>query len=280
MTGAKMKLMVDQQGVTIAGNNFRLTTGGTAPRSGTLEPDDVMFGVAESVEMETILSDLEAMTRRTYGQFCGLSRALEVIGERWALLIVRDLLVSPKHVVDLQVGLPRIPADVLASRLRELERAGVVQRVIEDVPGDAVRYELTEYGLGLDETVLSMGRWGARLLGEPRPDEIVTPDSLIMAMRATFQRDAAKGVHASYELRVGHIVLNLRVDDGRLTTSAGPLPGADLTLEPGMALKDLMSGEISADEAIERGLVSVQGERVLLNLFTQLFRIPGGDLFR
>lgn len=280
MTVARMKLMVDRQGVTIAGDKFQFTTGGGSAEPGAMEPDDVMFGIAESAEMETIIADLEAMTRRTYGQFCGLSRALEVVGERWALLIVRDLLVSPKHVVDLQVGLPRIPGDILVSRLRELERAGVVRRVVDDLPGDSVRYELTEYGLGLEETVLAMGRWGARLLGEPRPEEIVTPDSLVMAMRATFRSEAARGVTVSYEVRVGHIVLNLRVVDGELTAAAGPLPGADLSFEPGMALKNLMSGALSAEEAIEGSLVTLQGDPALLHLFTELFHIPGGELAR
>lgn len=262
-----MKLMVDQEGVTIAGDNFQLTTAGTRARTDVLASDDVVFGVAESAELEAIISGLETMTRRTYGQFCGLCRALEVVGERWGLLIIRDLLVSPKKVVDLRVGLPRIPADILAARLREFERAGIVRRA------DSTRYELTGYGRELDDIVLRIGRWGARSLGEPRPGEIVTVDSLIMAMRATFQAERAKGVHTTFELRVGAIVLNLRVNDGRLRAAAGPLPGADLAFEPGRSLKGLMSGEITAAEAIRDGSVPITGRPALLRLFTELFHI-------
>lgn len=280
MTGAKTKLMVDQQGVTIAGTNFQLTALGAASTADVLAPDDIMFGIAESAEMETIISELEAVTRRTYGQYCGVSRALEVLGERWALLVVRDLLVSPKHMVDLRVGLPRIPADILVSRLRELERAGVVRRTAGGPADGSVRYELTDFGLELDGIVLAIGRWGARLLGDPRPEDIVTVDSLTMAMRATFRPDAARDVEVSYEVKIGGIVLNLRIDDGRLTVSAGPLPDADLCFEPGMAFKSLLTGTMSAEEAIETGAVSVKGDPALLHLFTQLFHIPGGELTR
>jgi DNA-binding HxlR family transcriptional regulator len=273
MTSAKMKLMVDQQGVTIAGENFQLTTAAAEATSNALAPDDVVFGVAESAQMEAIISELEAMTRRTYGQFCGVSRALEVVGERWALLIIRDLLVDPKRVVDLQVGLPRIPADILASRLREFERAGVVRRRVSPLPDDSVQYELTQYGIELDDIILSIGRWGARMLGDPRPEEIVTTSSLIMAMRSTFQAQAALGVRVTYELRVGEIVLHLKVNDGELQVGAGPLPGADLCFEPGQALKGMMSGEISAADVIADGSVQMNGNPALLEMFTQLFHI-------
>lgn len=271
-----MKLMVDQQGVTIAGDNYRLTTAGAGNPS-VLAPDDVMFGIAESAEMETIISELEAMTRRTYGQFCGVSRALEVLGERWTLLIVRDLLVSPKHAVELQAGLPRIPADILVSRLRELERAGVVRRTVGPLADESVRYELTEFGLELDEIVMSIGRWGARMMGDPRPEEIVTVDSLIMAMRATFQADVAKGTRVSYELTVADIVLNVRVDDGRLTVAEGSAPDADLCFNAGTLLKGLLIGTVTVSEAIESGSVSMHGDPALLHLFFELFHIPGGE---
>lgn len=270
MTGANIKLTVDQQGVTVTGDNFRLTTTGiTEPDSA----DDVFFGVAEAARMESIVSDLEAMTRRTYGQFCGISRALEVLGERWSMLIIRDLLVSAKTLGDLQDGLPRIPKDILASRLRELERAGVVRRSVGALSDEAVHHELTEFGAQLDRTLLALGRWGAQLLGEPRPEEIVTTDSLIMAMRSTFQRDAAAGVTVSYQVKVGDIVIHLRVVDGELSAGAGPLADADLSFEPGQALKELMSGELNAGPIIEAGDVPMTGDPELLRLFSRIFHI-------
>src|SRR5215468_10514447 len=109
------------------------------------------------------------MSKRAYGQFCGLAHALELVGERWALLIVRDLLVAPKRYTDLRRGLPRIPTNILSARLKSLEQADVVRRRIMPRPEGSIVYELTEYGRGLEDIVLSLGRWGALSLGEPRP---------------------------------------------------------------------------------------------------------------
>src|SRR5215207_6969550 len=99
------------------------------------------------------------MSNRTFGQYCGLARALELVGERWALLVVRDLVLGPKRFTDLRRGLPRIPTNVLSARLRELEEAGVVRRRVLPRPASSVVYELTEYGRELDEVVLPLGRW-------------------------------------------------------------------------------------------------------------------------
>lgn len=278
MAEAKWKLVVDQQGVTISNDRFSLTTAETQ----TIDPeaasiDDVVFGVDGSGQMEAIISELEAMTKRTYGQFCGLSRALEVVGERWALFIVRDLLVGPKSFSELRHGLPRISTDVLSTRLREMEHAGVVRRVMPDQPEGAVRYTLTEYGAELDGITLKLGLWGARLLGTPRPDEIVTTSSLIIAMRATFQSKVAADFRGSFEIRIGEIVFHLKVADGKLDARPGPLATADLRIEPGTAMRGLLAGEITPDNAASHGIVYT-GDPALLARFTEIFRIvPPAD---
>lgn len=269
-----MKLMVDQQGVTIAGDNFQLTTAGAQAEADVLAPDDVVFGVAESAQMEAIISELEAMTKRSYGQFCGVSRALEAVGERWALLIIRDLLVAPKNIVDLQAGLPRIPTDILAARLRDFERVNVVRRQSAEA-GTLPVYELTEYGLQLDEIILQLGRWGAQMLGNPRPEEIVTTDSMVIALRGIFHPAAAEGVHATYELRLGDVVLHAQVNDGEAHVGEGPFPGADLILEPGMFLHGLLTGEVDPDQALADAAFEVVGDTSLLRPFTEIFHIDG-----
>ncbi|HEX6472707.1 MAG TPA: winged helix-turn-helix transcriptional regulator [Streptosporangiaceae bacterium] len=215
------------------------------------------------------------MTKRSYGQYCGLARALEIVGERWALLLVRDLLVGPRRFTDLRKGLPHIPTNILSARLKELEGAGVVRRRVLPRPAGSVVYELTEFGAELEAVVIRLGRWGARLLGEARPDEIVTVDSLIMAMRTTFDAEAARGARLGYELRAGQMVIHMRVDGGRLDVAAGPLPGADLVIEAGPALRPLMAGEVSPAEAIESGGVRLTGDPELLARFVEIFRIPG-----
>ena len=213
------------------------------------------------------------MKARVYGQYCGFARALEVVGERWALLVVRDLLVGPKRFTDLLRGLPGIPSNVLTARLKELENAGVAQRRVLPRPSRAVVYELTEYGLELEAVVVELGRWGAKNLGDPRPDETITVDSLITALRSTFRPEASRGFRAGYELRVGEIVLHARVDDGRVEVAEGSLPGADLTIEAGPGIRAVMAGELSPADAIASGTVHLTGDAELLSRFADIFRI-------
>ena len=222
---------------------------------------------------QQVCGKLASVTTRTYGQYCGFARALEAVGERWALLVVRDLLVSPKRFTDLLRGLPGIPSNILTARLKELENAGVVRRRLLPRPARAVVYELTEYGSELEAVVVELGRWGAKNLGDPRPDETITVDSLITALRTTFQPEAARGFRAGYELRVGEIVLHARVDDGRVEVAAGALPGADLTIDAGPGIRALMAGELSPAGAIENGTVRLVGDDALLARFAEVFRI-------
>jgi DNA-binding MarR family transcriptional regulator len=170
--------------------------------------------------------------------------------------------------------LPKIPTNILTSRLKELEAAGVIARRASSQPGGGVLYELTPLGLELEQAVLALGRWGAKnLLDEPRPDEILTNDSMVMALRTTFQPHAAKGVHASYELRMGPVAVHARIDDGTIDAGAGTLPDADLLIEAGPALKAVMAREITPREAISRNLVHLTGDAALFDLFAQMFRI-------
>lgn len=210
---------------------------------------------------------------RTYAQYCGLARALELVGERWALLVVRDLLLGPKRYTDLRRGLPRIPTNILAVRLKELEDAGVVRRRLGPRPAGSVVYELTPYGQELEDVILRLGRWGARTLGPPGPDDVLTTDALVLALRATFQPEAARGVRAAYELRVGDAVVHARVRDGILEAAPGALPEADLAIEAGPALKALMAGELGPDEAVASGAVRLAGDPTLLARFVELFRL-------
>ncbi len=216
------------------------------------------------------------MSTRTYGQFCGLARALEIIGERWSLLIVRDLVLGPKRFTELQAGLPRIPASTLSARLNELEQSGVLRRRLLPQLDAAVVYELTEYGSELDQIVLDLGLWGARSLGQPAPEDVFTLDAAILSLYTTFQSEKAKGTHATYELRYpGEMVLHAIIEDGALKVADGAHPGADATIEPlGPFIKDLLSGELSAADAVRTGKIRVEGAFEYLELFTRLFHIP------
>ncbi|MEV4518559.1 helix-turn-helix domain-containing protein [Dactylosporangium sp. NPDC049525] len=213
------------------------------------------------------------MGSRSYGQFCGVASALTMVGERWALLIVRDLLVGPRRFTDLLNGLPAIPTNVLSSRLKELEGHGVIRRRVLPLPEKGVVYVLTEYGSELEEAVLALGRWGARSLTVPAEHEIVTTDSMIMALRTTFRAHYATGVRCGFQLNIGDVTVHARVDDGHLHAAAGHLPDADLVIETGPQIRALMAGERSPEQALDDGSVRITGERDLLQLFTRLFAI-------
>jgi DNA-binding HxlR family transcriptional regulator len=214
------------------------------------------------------------MTRQEYGQFCGLARALEVVGQPWALMVVRDLLTGPLSFPDLHHGLPRAHAHMLIERLQELEQAGVVMRSTPAAPAGSPVYELTPYGHELNDIVLELGRWGAKTLGGPRRDEIVTDASMVMALRTTFRPEAARGLRMSYLLLLGPITLHVRINDGQADIGLGSIDDPDLTIEAGPALKSLMSREMSAREAIETGSVQLTGDPLLLEWFAEIFHIP------
>jgi len=274
MSEARWKLVVDQDGVTIAGDRFQLTTAPTP-----FAVDEAVFGVTESPEMEAIVSELDAMTRRTYGQYCGVARAMEVIGERWAPLILRNLLVADKTFHELVRGLPRMPEDVLSARLRELERTGVIRgRVPKASAGTVVEgtvvYSVTDFGRELEDVVIRLGRWGTRLLGDPRPEDIFTPEALITALRATFRPERTNGARLSFELHVFDMIVHVRVDGATLHTGTGSLPDADLVLDAGFSLTELLIGELSPADALAGGGIRLAGDPALLTRFAELFNMP------
>jgi DNA-binding HxlR family transcriptional regulator len=214
------------------------------------------------------------MKARSYGKYCGVAHALELVGERWAIVLVSDLIRGPKRFTDLQRGQPRIPSNVLSARLKELEDAGVIRRRVLPRPASGVGYELTEYGRELEDIVLRLGLWGAKSMPEPRPDEVVTADTLILALRSTFRPEAARDLQAGYELRFGEIVVHARVDQGALEVDEGPLADPDLVLETDVTLHPLLTGELGPADAIEIGRVRVRGKRKLFERFVDVFHIP------
>ena len=150
------------------------------------------------------------MAARDYGQFSGITRAMEVVGERWALLIIRDLLVGPRRYGELAEGLHRIPSNILATRLKELQAAGVIRRVPHS---RVIVYELTPYGRELEPVVLALGAWGFKALGDPREEQLITPDSMTMDLRTAFRPLVAAALPTTaYAARFGSADLLIRVD--------------------------------------------------------------------
>lgn len=193
------------------------------------------------------------MRERSYGQYCGLAHAASIIGERWALLILRDLSTGPKRFKDLADGLPRIPSSVLTDRLKELEANGVIERTPLPSPQRGTAYRLTAYGRDLDPILLALGGWGARTMGAPQPGDVVTPSSVISALRTTFRpgdRPASTTI-----VRMPGFSLTVRTDGERSEGSPGEEGGADtvLTLD-GAQLKALLDGSLSPAAAVADGI--------------------------
>jgi DNA-binding HxlR family transcriptional regulator len=216
---------------------------------------------------------------RTYGQYCGVVRALEMVGERWALLIIRDLLVEPKRYTDLRKGLPKIPTNILAARLKEMEEFGVIQRRVLPRPSSAVVYELTDYGRELEGVVIGLGKWGAQSLGEMREGEIFTTDSMIMALRTTFQPDAAQGEHLRYEFHFGPVLIHAIIDDGTIQVDEGALENPDAVFDVQGPVNQLMDGHVTPEEAMAAGWIHITGGDGHLEHFASMFRIgPKAEL--
>ena len=211
--------------------------------------------------------------RHPYDQWSPDARALDLVGDKWTLLIVRDLLIGPKRFGDIQRGLPGIPTNILASRLNELEDSGLIARRVLARPSKGVAYELTESGNALENVVLALGRWGAQRLGEARPGETITEDSIAMALRTTFRPEAAGKARLTYLLRLGEIEVHARIREGSITVARGSVPNPDLVIETGPALRTLLAREISPAEALKKRLVRVSGDPKLLDRFVQMFRI-------
>lgn len=190
---------------------------------------------------------------KTYAQYCPVCHALEAVGERWSLVIVRDLLRGPKRYTDLLEGLPGIGTNILASRLRDLEAAGVVRKTKLPPPAASTVYELTEYGAELEEVVNALGRWGARSLRPPRPTDRLPAGWLANGARATFDPAAAQGVTETFLVRCGGEETTLRVADGTLEVVEGPAVADTLIeLEPA-ELFELVSREREPEtEALAR----------------------------
>src|SRR5215217_6056190 len=167
-------------------------------------------------------------TMRTYGDGCAIAQALDVVGERWAMLVVRELLLGPKRYTDLRQGLPNASPNVLSQRLGELERAGVLRRRKLPPPAGSRVYELTEWGRQLEQTVISLGHWAARSPFGLASDLPVGADSMILALRSRFDADAdaARGLRARYELRLGEDWFRIDVGDDEIEFARGSAGGA------------------------------------------------------
>ena len=214
------------------------------------------------------------VTKRTYCDGCAAAHALDLVGERWALLVVRELLLGPKRFTDLRAGLPGVSPNVLAQRLRELERAGVVRRGKLPPPAASRVYELTDWGLELEPVIVRLGRWGARSPSKPR-DAALGVDSLVLSFRTMFDPLAADGLTASYELRLGEDRFRAEVADGQFEIVRGSAERPEATIETdAAALAALVYDGRHLAEAVRSGDLKIEGDESAVERFLGLFPLP------
>lgn len=213
--------------------------------------------------------------KRSYGDACAAAHALDLVGERWALLVIRELLLGPKRFTDLRSGLPNASPNVLAQRLRELEEAGVVRRRRLPPPAAARVYELTDWGAGLETTIRELGRWGSR---SPRhaSDLPIGVDSIVLALGTMFDAEAAAGPTTTLEVAFGEDRFRIRIGDAGFEAERGQAPDADVVVETDPeTLASLVFGEQPLADALGQGAIALSGDHAAFERFTHAFSLPG-----
>ncbi len=207
------------------------------------------------------------MPDRSYNQYCGVARALDLVGERWALLVVRELVLGGKRFTDLRDGLPGIGTNVLATRLRQLEADGIVAKLRLAPPAATTVYVLTDYGRRVVPALLTLGRWGAESMGEPSPEQAVRAEWFAVALNAFFEPEAAGDIDATLYLDLPDGPFRVTVRDGTLRVEHGGAVEYDLSLSTDVAtLIAYLSGEDVPAEAL-----GADGDEQLLGRLPELF---------
>ena len=225
------------------------------------------------MQLENITKE-DSPTRRRYEDACGAAHALDLLGERWALLVMRELMLGPQRFSDLRAGLPGISANVLTQRLEGLEAIGVVARKKLPPPASTQVYELTAWGYEAEPIFQALGRWGAR---SPHHDPTLpfSAASLILSLRTMFDPTRAGRIDAWVGIKAGAESILVRIADGKLDFARGELTDADLILEgEPPAIAGAIYGGVPIDALVSQGALKVTGDRRFAETFVSLFPLP------
>ena len=218
------------------------------------------------------------MSKRSYNQYCAIARALDVVGERWTLLLVRELLTGPKRFKDLLDGLPGIGTNLLAERLKDLEGNGLLRRTTLPPPAGSAVYELTDRGRSLEPVTMSLSRWGTELLGVPREEDYFRPGWLVLAMKSTFRPEEARGLRETYEFRIDGEVFHVRVEDGRSEARQGAASDPDLVVSADtQTFLAVAAGQLELSDAAAAGSLQIEGDHGALVRCAKIFGLSSVD---
>jgi DNA-binding HxlR family transcriptional regulator/putative sterol carrier protein len=216
------------------------------------------------------------MTTRSYNQYCGLSYALDVVGERWTILIIRELMAGPRRFKDLMDGLPGISTNLLTERLKSLEQQHLLVRRVLPPPAGSTVYALTPLGLSLEKSLLELGRWGSQFV-PPTPEgvSVLHASSYALTLKTFFRPEVAKGVHESYELHIDDEILQVHINDGEIAVQQGEAHLASATFYTSVQIYlGLLTGNVRADQALADGLIRVEGDPNALCRFLSMCALP------
>jgi DNA-binding HxlR family transcriptional regulator len=214
-------------------------------------------------------------TKRSYGDACGIARALDTVGERWALMVVRELLLGPKRFTDIREGLPHLSSDVLAQRLRDLEHAGIVLHRTLPPPAASKVYELTPRGRALEPVLIELGRWGGVNAPPPAEGMCMSLDAHLVSLRTLFDPLRAGDLAARIELRLGERAFGVVVAGGAVDVGCTPPADPDATIATdGPTLIAVLHGHRDRREAQAAGELVIEGDEQIAARFLTLFPLP------
>lgn len=220
------------------------------------------------------VTNKDEASRRRYDDACGTAHALDLVGERWALLVIRELMLGPKRFNDLRADLPGISANVLTQRLESLEATGIVVKRRLPPPASVQVYELTEWGYEAEPIFQTLGRWAARSPGHD-PSLPLSAVSLMLSFRTMFDAARAKGLKARIAFRIGAETYVVRIGEGELHAARGEADDAELVFTgPSTVIAAAVYGGVPLRALEADGALSVEGDRALAERFVTLFPLP------
>lgn len=214
------------------------------------------------------------MARRTYDQHCALAHGLDVLGERWTLLVIRELLLGPQRFSDLESSLAGIGPNTLAARLRQMESDGLIHKRRLPPPAPATVYALTDLGAALEPVIIELGRWGRHRLPATIGHEAFRPGWLLLALKISFDPAHAADLDAVYELTVCDEPFTVRIHGGAIDVRRGNTSEADVAIRTDQAtLLALANGTLSPGEATERGELHIEGDKQAAKAWFRAFTV-------
>ena len=214
------------------------------------------------------------MTKRSYQQYCPISYSLDLIGERWTLLIIRELWFAPRRFTDILNQLPSIGPNLLSRRLKDLEAAQIIQHRKLPPPAASEIYELTEFGLGLKGVLRELSRWGGQFLPESPPnDDVCGSNIAVITLNQRFNPTTAKKIELTGEIRSEYDVFTVQIHEEKLMVRVGLANQPDFILESNVRpFLALIKGQLSLQMAIEEDLMAlIDGDVALVESFLDIF---------